>query len=248
MISILVYDQNKNEREILIHQTKESVAYCSDEMLNIKVAANEKQGQEYIRQNDVLDVAYMEVTNPGGINLTKHFREVYALSQIVLIADSSISPMEYMTPDIRAVSLLLRPFSIEQCKCVIRRFFQTFYNRQSEQQSMVIENQQGKIIVPFSKIYYLEVRGKKVYIRLKEKEYSQYGTLDAIQRELPDEFMRCHRSFVVNTGYINRVKLSENMIYLENEMTVPLSRSYKQDIKQYVRSLDRGKELFDHGK
>ena len=83
---------------------------------------------------------------------------------------------------------------------------------------------------------------------MKEKEYSQYGTLDAIQRELPDEFMRCHRSFVVNTGYINRVKLSENMIYLENEMTVPLSRSYKQDIKQYVRSLDRGKELFDHGK
>ena len=102
---------------------------------------------------------------------------------------------------------------------------------------MVIEDREGKISVPYSKIYYLEVREKKIFVRLKDKEYSKYGTLENVLKELSDDFIRCHRSFAVNKHYIDRVKLSENAIYLEHNIMVPLSRSYKAELKEYMKSL-----------
>ena len=81
------------------------------------------------------------------------------------------------------------------------------------------------------------MREKKIFVRLKDKEYSKYGTLENVLKELSDDFIRCHRSFAVNKHYIDRVKLSENAIYLEHNIMVPLSRSYKAELKEYMKSL-----------
>ena len=104
---------------------------------------------------------------------------------------------------------------------------------------MVLENREGRLSIPFSHIYYLEVREKRVFVRLKEKEYSKYDTLEHMIQELPEGFIRCHRSFVVNGQCISRVKLSENCIYLADDIQVPLSRSYKAAIKEYMDGLRR---------
>lgn len=245
MISMLVYDRRKKEMQLLIHHSRETIAYCSDDSLEVVSAYDEKQAKEFIERNNLMDAAFLDVTDKVGLELSRQLRQAYEASELLLIADASISPMEYMTPDIRAASLLLRPFTTEQSMYTVDQFFRALYRKQMDtdnEKMMVIENRQGKVTIPYSKIYYLEVREKKVYVRLKEREYSKFETLENMIRELPDEFLRCHRSFVVNKNYINRVKLSENMIYLEDNITVPLSRSYKGQMKEYVNSLRYYKE------
>ena len=90
---------------------------------------------------------------------------------------------------------------------------------------------------PYSQIYYIEVRGKKIFIRLKEKEYSKYDSMEHVMEELPDQFIRCHRSYTVNKEYIVGIRLSNNLIMLEDDIIVPLSRRYKADMKAYMKEV-----------
>jgi two-component system response regulator LytT len=240
MLTILMFDQDKQENQMLVKHSKDAIAFYSDDSLDVIEVMDKQQVKEFLQKKQLMDAAFLDVTNQDGILLSKKIREAYELSELLVIADASVSPMKYMTPDIRAASLLLRPFSKEQSRQVIEQFFRSFYRNQLEEKEeriLVVENRQGKINIPYSQIYYLEVREKKVFIRLKEREYSKYETMENMMKILPSNFIRCHRSFAVNKNYITRVKLSENTIYLENQITVPLSRSYKAEIKEHINQL-----------
>lgn len=244
MVFMLIYDQKREEHQILKTQSKDAVAFCSaNDKLDIEAVTNIKETKKYMEKHELLDVAFGEVTMLQGIDIVKKLRCNYDNIELCLIADASISPMTYMTPDIRAASLLLRPFTADQSRQIINQFFQSMYRRRNIQNEvekvLILKNRQGEIKIPYSKIYYLEVQGRKIYIRLKDKEYSQYETMENMLKILPEEFLRCHRSFVINRNYITRVKLSENTIYLEDKIMVPLSRRYKAEIKNYLKSISQ---------
>ena len=97
-----------------------------------------------------------------------------------------------------------------------------------------MENREGATAIPYSQIYYIEVRERKIFIRLKNKEYSKYDSMEHILEQLPDQFVRCHRSYAFNMQHLERVRLSENAVYLEHGLIVPLSRSYKPAVKELL--------------
>ena len=161
--------------------------------------------------------------------------------EIMIMADMSVSPMQYMTPAIRAASLLLRPFSGEQLRAVCGDFFENcrkeLFGDRTEK-NFLVENSDGKTMLPYSSIFYFEAREKKIFVRTKTAEYGIYDTIDRLQQDLPEEFVRCHRGFVINSALIEKVKLSENLIYMKNDILVPLSRSYKSAIKELLHGKD----------
>lgn len=240
MAEMFVYNKDKSEVQELISCARKIVASQSDDRLGVWEYFKRSEAEKFLQADHFLDLAMMEISENKDIAMAEQIRFKQELLDMMLISDSSISPMKYMTPNIRACSLLLRPFSMEQAKRVVKEFVADFYRKKKqvdEGSSFLIENREGKIAIPFTQIYYLEVREKKVYIRLKCREYSKYDSLENVLKLLPKQFLRCHRSFAFNSSYLERVKLSENMIYLENRITVPLSRSYKSDIKEYLDGL-----------
>ncbi len=240
MITMLMFNTNEKEGRLLEEQSRFAVSRQSDDQLVVSSFSRADRAREEMDKGQLMDAAFLDVTAPGGLGLSKDIRRDNELVQMLLIADGTVSPMSYLTPDIRAASLLLRPFRTDISKQTISQFFQAIFRDRDtgdEERRMVIENREGQISIPYSKIYYIEVRGKKIYVRLKEKEYSKYETMDNIIRQLPEDFIRCHRSFVVNKAYITKVRLSENMIFLEDDIMVPLARSYKPDLKEYMKSL-----------
>jgi DNA-binding LytR/AlgR family response regulator len=93
--------------------------------------------------------------------------------------------------------------------------------------SYVVETKDGMTHIPYEQIYFFEAREKKIYVCIGKEAYGFYGTIDKLVEELPSNFVRCHRGFIVNKNRIDRVVLSQNIIYLEDGFDVPLSRSYK---------------------
>lgn len=106
-----------------------------------------------------------------------------------------------------------------------------FGDRRDQGASLLLESREEKISIPLERIYYIEAMEKKVYVCTGAEEYGYYSTLDKLENDLPDNFVRCHRSFIVNTDKIKKVALSKNTIYLAEEYEVPLSRSYKAKLK-----------------
>ena len=64
----------------------------------------------------------------------------------------------------------------------------------------------------------------------RDEEYTFYGKMEEAERELGEQFLRCHRSFLVNTEQIK--KYSGEEIQLQNGAIVPISRTYAKAVKQ----------------
>ena len=59
-----------------------------------------------------------------------------------------------------------------------------------------------------------------------------YSTLENIAQKIPNYFLRCHKGFVVNKHLVDRVLLSENSLRLVGGVQVPVSRSYREAVRE----------------
>ena len=155
---------------------------------------------------------------------------------LLLIADSSISPMEYLRPSILPTALLLSPFNRLQCSQVLAELISSYcsqFKNREDEDNFLIETREGRQRVPLSQISFVEARDKKIYICTRSESFGFYETIDHMSELLPAHFLRCHRSFIVNMEKVKKLNLSEGMIELDNGETVPLSRSYRKAVRAY---------------
>ena len=75
----------------------------------------------------------------------------------------------------------------------------------------------------------------KEFIRTKKEEYGYYDTLDNLESVLPDNFVRCHRGFIVNLSKVSKYVGAETMLYLNDGAMIPVSRSYKGAIREALQ-------------
>lgn len=233
MISMLIYDRVKKELQNLDEAVRCQAAHLSDEYWNILLAGTVKEAAACAKEVSLLDTACMDITGEGDFACVEELRKRFKEMFLLIIADTSISPMSYVRPGIMASSLLLRPFDGREVDRVIKEFLEAYLERSDAGLgSFVVESKEGKLYIPYDKIYYFEAREKKLYIQTDREEYGFHGTIDRLEDELPQHFMRCHRSFIVNTRKIEKVMLSQNIICLTEGRDVPLSRSYKAVLKE----------------
>lgn len=233
MISIVIYGCNKEEKELLQQISKNEIAQLGDERSEIIYLSSNDNIE--IPNIDNIDIAYIDITKENGLEFAKALRKRYTTVEIIVIADTTISPVLYLTPDIRAATLFLKPLNLSIVKKGIEPIFQLLQrDSDNEEKYFIIKDRDDKVRIPYAQIIYLESRNKRVYVRAKSKEYGMYGILDSLEKEMPEQFRRCHRSFIVNTKYIEKIKYAKNLILLRDDMEIPLSRSYKADFKEVV--------------
>lgn len=182
-------------------------------------------------------IVIVDVSVPNGITYAKYVRECDDEMIILVIADMSVSPMEYMNSVIRAESLLIRPWNDFVLQRVIHDVLELACQRLQNSdglQSYLLENSDGKTWIPYRDIYYFEARNKRIYVRTKNREYGTYGTLEKMKLLLPDSFIQCHRSYIVNKHNISSIIFSQNTIFMHNRIMVPLSRTYKSELREIV--------------
>ena len=84
--------------------------------------------------------------------------------------------------------------------------------------------------IPKDEILYLERDYRKLIFHLTNgSEISFYKPLEEVVEELDDRFMRVHNSYIINTRFIKQ--LTRDAIILENDVKVPISRTYTRQIR-----------------
>lgn len=238
MITSITYDRVKNEIGALKTIIKDLAANHTDEQWCTEFFCELCVLLEMLSDKPLVDFMIYDVTESDDISELEKIRKEYPYTYLLLLADIGVSPMKYIRPTINAQSLLLRPFSQETATSAIKELLCEYLNAHFSSDSnsdkvFVVDSQEdGKVVIPFDKIYYFEALDKKIYVCTETDEYGFYGTLDKLTESLPDYFARCHRSYIVNRKKIVRVALSQNLISLCDGMEVPLSRSFKSDFKE----------------
>ena len=98
-----------------------------------------------------------------------------------------------------------------------------------ELKSIVIKNHiilKDKTKVYIADLMYIKSDDHYLNIFLSDgKNHFVRGKLNAITKELPPNFIRCHRSYIVNRNFIKQIH--SDTIVLIDKTQIPLSRSYK---------------------
>ena len=236
MVFFALYDENHDEYVQLIASIKDNMAFLSDEELKLDACEKSKQFGDMISSGSIFDMGCLDITGKAGTDIAENFRKIHKNAMIMLIADSKMSPLDYIKPTIMAAGLMLRPCDKDRAYETIGSFMKDYLALHSEKSEMefVVETRDDIIRIPYDKIYYIEAKNKKVFIRVRYEEYGYYDTLDNLMDELPGNFVRCHRGYIVNTDKIKKIINNENMIELEEDLFIPVSRGMKKAIKELI--------------
>lgn len=235
MIRIVLNSSRQQEIRILKEQFREQAAYQTDETLEIHDFEAQELLAAFVETGELLDVICMDVTMPKAVSFCETVRERCPGSFLVLIATGNISPVTYMKPTIMASSLLLRPFGEDEARTVASELIRLIETaKDSSDEALVVKTKDGKSRIPYSAIRYMESREKKIYACTAVKEYSFYSTIEQMEEELPGNFVRCHRSYIVNQDCIENVQLSKGILILTGDIYIPVSRKYKNVLKEYM--------------
>lgn len=234
MVVFFLTDPYANERSYMEKCAYDQIAFHSDERCDYKCFEKNCEAEMFIKTCPDVSIAAVDVTDNSGLELAKSIRKKFRSAFLILIADSSISPQKYLTPSVMAGGLILRPLSKASVDEVFSESFTSYFNAfyEDEQNDFLIKSREGRILVSYDRINYFESANKRIFLNADGESYFFYDTIDNLAQTLPEGFIRCHRSFIVNSQKVKKVCLSENILYLQNNDIVPMSRGYKANLKE----------------
>lgn len=234
MIVTLIADTRERERLFIEDSAHRQILRLTDDYCSYNVFDTIEKADGFVDENDALDIAIIDISRPEGCELCEKIRKKYSNTFILLVAAGETDPRDYVIPSVAPDLLILRPARAEEVEKAMKRAFDWFYYNiysSTGGAGYVFKGKEGRMMIEYPNIAYFESRDKRIILCTDNEEYCFYETIDNLANTLPESFVRCHRSFIVNSSRIKNMRLSDNCIVLDNGFMVPLSRSYKTAIK-----------------
>jgi DNA-binding LytR/AlgR family response regulator len=102
--------------------------------------------------------------------------------------------------------------------------------------SFFIKDKNNLVKLPMNTIHYIEAEDKYCTLHTDGRKYILRISLHEILTKLPENFIRTHRSMVVDATRILRVDLDSNELHLEN-VTLPIGITYKDSLLMRIRKI-----------
>ncbi|TNE30698.1 MAG: LytTR family transcriptional regulator [Bacteroidetes bacterium] len=102
----------------------------------------------------------------------------------------------------------------------------------NHQPHIVIRADRKNHPVPFDQILYIESLNDYVKVVTLERELITRQRISTLQESLPTQFIRIHRSFLVNLNAVDSFSTTEVIV---NGIQLPISRTYKGDALECLR-------------
>ena len=232
MLNFVLCDDNlnivnkmKEMLEIIFvkHDIEANVSFISD---------NAKDTLNFVNDNHV-DVAILDVnlnSNISGIDLAKQIRKNNKDIYIIF----STGHMEYslIAYTVKTFDYLPKPITIERLEITINRLLD---DMQSSNKKFI--NIDNKTIINPDEINFIKKDGMKLIFCTDSDNYEVYNSFNKIQSSLPDNFVRCHKSYIANTNNILNINTKKNVINFDNDLSCEIGPKYKN---KFMEVLDYG--------
>lgn len=181
-------------------------------------------------EQEGMDILISDVSDPGAPETLKTLRCKYPGVLMFPIAGPEVPPTVYVCPQIMPCGLFWRPVVRDSANPVVEQMMDRIHSQfvPRSQSNFRISGKQKTRDVPYSDILCFEARDKKLVLRIREEELVFAGTLSQLEERLPGEFIRCHKSFLVNRNHIVSVNRSTDTITLDDGLELPISRGCKK--------------------
>lgn len=228
MLNFVLCDDNKN---ILDKISK---------MLELILIENDYEGQitykcndaklllNYIDKNQV-DVLILDInlnSNISGISLAKEIRKNNKQMYIIF----TTGHLEYvlLAYKVKTFDYLPKPITMERLSQTISRLFEDFQTDSKK----FIRVGNTKILLKENEVKYIMKENTKLLYRTNTKTYGTYSSFKRISPSLPHNFIRCHKSYIVNMNLIENIDSSNNLILFNNDLSCFIGPKFKKNFME----------------
>lgn len=179
-------------------------------------------GELYLEKKDPQefpDIFFLDIQLPGmdGLAFARHLRESGYRGYIIFL--TAFREYVFEGYNVHAFQFLLKPVNSDALSICMNEII-----RELSEESYIFQDKQETIQIPYKDILTFSSRLHYVDILTSDGLFCQYTTLGKILNGLPDNFIRCHRSYIINMQHI--YKISGSSIYLSNNTYINIGRSY----------------------
>lgn len=174
-----------------------------------------------------------------GLFLAQQIRDMDLYPQPLIIFVTGHEKYVYDAFDVDAFQYLVKPVDEEKFAEVFRRAATQISTRtdQSRRKLIIQFGSVRKIIDP-DNIYYVESRGHKVILHLKEGSLEYYAKLGTLEQELSGQFYRIHKGYMVNLACVEEYSRLE--VTMENGDRLLISKyKYADFVRAHMRYLQQ---------
>jgi DNA-binding LytR/AlgR family response regulator len=194
-----------------------------------------------LNSNENIDLIFLDIEMPEmtGIDF---LNSLSSLPQIIIISSKdkyAIDAFEYDVTD-----YLLKPFAYSRFSKAVNKALER--RKQSMMHAtggeIFIKHNSSLVKLKYADILWVEAMENYVIINTFDEKYMIHFTMHAIEEKLPPkQFLRIHRSFIVNVGCIHSIE--DNTIHIKTNdkarNSIPIGKSYKDNLLKELNVIVR---------
>ncbi|GFZ34107.1 DNA-binding response regulator [Clostridium zeae] len=180
-------------------------------------------------------------SNINGIELADKIRNKDSQSYLIFI--TSHSELAYLTfkYKVEAFDYLVkdsRDNLFKDLKDALIKIQKRSLGGDENKKFFIIRDGKSITKIEFKDILFFETTAIKNKLKVncinRCKEF--YSKLKDVEECLDESFIKCHKSFIVNTDNIDLVNKKEKLIYMKNGQTCYLSKTYVKDLLEKIKT------------
>jgi two-component system, LytTR family, response regulator LytT len=199
-------------------------------------------GRVYILDHP-LDLVFLDL-NLNGEDGFDILREFTADSfQTVIVSGNTEKALDAFTYGV--LDFVPKPVSQERLALAIKRFTEGYKDR-PRLKFLSVRKDDVLEMIPLENVIYFEGADNYVLIHMKNgKSEKTRKTLDYLEKIVNSDFVRLHRSYLADTGYINQFRILTGGKYeavLSNSSVIPVSRNRYHSVREKLEESRKSEE------
>lgn len=228
MINIAICDDNPQDLENIRNIIQN---------LNLQLNINEyNTPQELLKDIDngiMFDAFLLDIllNEDNGIDLARSIRKTHTNTPIFFITATPEYALEGY--EVNALRYYLKPLDKEKLTSDLTNLLSQIDKRKNSY--LTLTNTKGLFKLKINDIYYIESMLRTICIHTKDKSFSAIGKISDFEEQLKNNnFVRVHKSFLVNLAYIKNIY--KDTITLDNGEEVLLSKHRSKEVHMKLLS------------
>lgn len=206
------------------HESLQLIATCEDATQALKII-----------EEQPIDLIWLDVEMPGlsGFDLLDRLPVTPQVILTTSKTDYAFDAFQYQVSD-----YLKKPITQPRFKMAVEKILTTVRKneqiRSGDLKAIYVKNDGRYIRVPYEAILYIENTGDYVKIQTAQQTFVVYTTMKSLEEKLGAQFLRVHRSYIVNLDKI--VDIEESNLVVASKV-IPISRANKAELMSRLNLL-----------
>ena len=232
MLNFVLCDDNFNAIEklskmlnsiLISHNLKGQITYST---------TNPNDLLKFVKNNPT-DVLLLDIdlkSSTSGLQIAEKIRAVDKNIYIIFVTghfEFGMVAYRYKTFD-----FLQKPLTKERFEETILRLYSDIFGNKTD----YIKLDNDKTVIKENTIRFIKKDGMKVIFHTDTRDYETYSSFSKISDMLPYNFVRCHKSYIVNIDKITDIDMNDNLVFFNKTDKCYIGPKYKNNFMEVLEN------------